>query len=193
MDLTRVSSCDIIGVVKKVISAKQAAASRVNGRKSRGPKSAAGKARSRLNAWKHGLRARVVVFPVGTDREREAELEALRRQFREHLEPVGTVESILVERIVTAYWRLHWELMAECGEIAPHMSGGVEKEGELTAEARSDAAILPLMDGLRKILRYEATLERQLYRAMDQFERLQWARRGGMIPSLLMVEEVSGG
>ena len=187
--------------MSKLISAKQAEASRVNGRKSCGPKSAAGKARSRMNAWKHGLRARVVVFPRGTAREREAELEALRRQFREDLERVGTVESILVERIATTYWRLHWELMAECGEIAPHLGAteqGIGKfdvtESLTTAEHDDgDGAILPSLDGLRKILRYEAALERQLYGVLDQLERQQWARRGGMIPSLLMVEEVSGG
>jgi hypothetical protein len=185
--------------MSKSISATQAAASRINGRKSRGPKSAAGKARSRMNAWKHGLRARVVVFPGRTDREREAELEALRRQFREHLEPVGTVESILVERIVTAYWRLHWELMAECGEIAPRMGATGQGIGKFdvtasstTAEGRWDVAILPSMEGPRKVLRYEATLERQLYRAMDQLARRQWARLGGMIPPPLMME-VSGG
>ena len=42
-------------------------------------------------------------------------------------------------------------------------------------EARSFS--LPSVDATDKILRYEAHLDRQLYRAMDQLERLQRQRR----------------
>jgi hypothetical protein len=44
------------------------------------------------------------------------------------------------------------------------------------AEARSFS--LPPVDATDKLLRYEAHLDRQLYRAMDQLERLQRQRKG---------------
>ena len=37
---------------------------------------------------------------------------------------------------------------------------------------------LPPADATDKLLRYEAHLDRQLYRAMDQLERLQRRRKG---------------
>jgi hypothetical protein len=40
------------------------------------------------------------------------------------------------------------------------------------------AAVLPSEETLQKILRYESTLEKQLFRAMDQLERLQRRRLG---------------
>jgi hypothetical protein len=43
---------------------------------------------------------------------------------------------------------------------------------------------------LDKILRHETMLQRQLHRAMNQLERLQRRRRGGLPPPLTM--EVSG-
>jgi hypothetical protein len=50
----------------------------------------------------------------------------------------------------------------------------------LDAEARSFS--LPPADASDKLLRYEAHLDRQLYRAMDQLERLQRQRRGENVP-----------
>jgi hypothetical protein len=48
------------------------------------------------------------------------------------------------------------------------------------AEARSFS--LPPADATDKLLRYEAHQDRQLYRAMDQLERLQRQRRGENVP-----------
>ena len=53
------------------------------------------------------------------------------------------------------------------------------------AEARSFS--LPPVDAADKLLRYEAHLDRQLYRAMDQLERLQRQRRGENVPPPLNI------
>jgi len=53
------------------------------------------------------------------------------------------------------------------------------------AEARSFS--LPPVDATDKLLRYEAHLDRQLYRAMDQLERLQRQRRGETVPPPLNI------
>jgi hypothetical protein len=56
------------------------------------------------------------------------------------------------------------------------------------AEARSFS--LPPADATDKLLRYEAQLDRQLYRAMDQLERLQRQRRGENVPPPLNINLV---
>lgn len=48
--------------------------------------------------------------------------------------------------------------------------------------------MLPSEATLDKILRYETALERQLYRAMNQLERLQRRRQGEDIPAPLTME-----
>jgi hypothetical protein len=58
-------------------------------------------------------------------------------------------------------------------------------------QARQSAAVLPSAATLEKILRYETALERQLYRAINELERLQRRRQGENIPAPLTME-VSG-
>ena len=55
-------------------------------------------------------------------------------------------------------------------------------------KARQAATVLSSADTLDKIMRYETTLERQLYRAMHQLERLQRMRKGEDIPAPLTME-----
>jgi hypothetical protein len=53
----------------------------------------------------------------------------------------------------------------------------------LDPEAHSAAASLPSREMLERILGYETRIKRQLYRAMNQLERLQRRRRGEMVPA----------
>jgi hypothetical protein len=55
-------------------------------------------------------------------------------------------------------------------------------------EARQAAAVLPAPEVLDKILRYETKLERQMYRAMSQLERLQRMRQGEAVPPPMTLE-----
>jgi len=284
--------------MKKIISVNRIEANRMNARKSTGPKSAGGKAMSKMNALKHGLLAReVVVRGFGfNDGEQASKFQALHQMYREHLDPVGPLEEMMVERIVTAYWRLHRVLITERGEILrsleearqmnpvedPHrllmtlgrlpwahdaarevcaVRDSVRKEGELTepmlarllkilegrstmitrlqeaqevppteaeglsAEAlkakrqerllkfldeqlvcceaglqeigelhgwtkqvRLDASLMPGQKIVEKLLRYEARLERQMYRAMHELERLQRLRRGEVVPPPVVIQ-----
>ena len=54
--------------------------------------------------------------------------------------------------------------------------------------ARQAAAVLPSADTLDKILRYETTLDWQLYRAMNELERQQRRRQGEAVPPPLTME-----
>ena len=67
------------------------------------------------------------------------------------------------------------------------MYQSLDREDAVEA-ARQAADVLPSAETLDKILRYETTLERQLYRAMNQLERLQRRRNGENIPAPLTME-----
>ena len=67
------------------------------------------------------------------------------------------------------------------------------KREELGGDAEARSFSLPPADATDKLLRYESHLDRQLYRAMDQLERLQRQRRGETIPPPLNVNLGSRG
>lgn len=286
---------------RKTMSAKQLAANRANAKKSTGPKTTNGKAVSKLNALKHGILSQQVLVRGTNLKESRSELMQLHQRFWDEWQPVGPVEEMLVDQVVTAQWRLRRALAAEAGEIALSVDGGqwqrktshlrltalawemeeeptlrmsdsafgnsfmanqlrrvraaVEAQGELTdaalaevkfrgkpyrltkvledlrarppenpeglapetlrqtqkekilayldreirqlswsearceereaqeEQARQAAATLPSLEVLEKIQRYETKLERQIFRAMAQLERLQRMRRGEVLPA----------
>jgi hypothetical protein len=264
-----------------------------------------------LNALKHGLLAQTVVVRGHKLKESTNEFKKLCQEFYADLNPVGSVEEMLVGQIVTATWRLRRARTAESGEIALSVDAGwwkrenhnplpvilnmprtpfsdplvtqlersmrgchylifclrdlckdVERDGELTEaalkdfkwglrdqpdstvkklegfrawlvtnpekmkpealrarhkeevlkyldqqirehefwmdrreeredaeeRARQSAGMLPSAEILEKILRYETALERQLFRAMNQLERLQRRRLGENVPAPMTME-----
>jgi hypothetical protein len=80
-------------------------ANRANAQKSTGPKTEAGKARSRLNALKHGRRSKAVAAPV-LPQEDAAELGRKIQEWIESYQPDGAVETDLVIRAAKASWAL---------------------------------------------------------------------------------------
>ena len=67
----------------------------------------------------------------------------------------------------------------------------VHEKEELETEAKMCSLALPAKEAMDKILRYETTIERQLYRAMNQLERLQRQRKGETLPPPISVELLS--
>ncbi len=63
----------------------------------------------------------------------------------------------------------------------------VTKRENLARDAEARTFSLPPADATDTLLRYEAHLDRQLYRAMDQLERLQRQRRGENVPPPLNI------
>ena len=294
-------------VSAKTVSPAQMAANRRNAQKSTGPRTAHGRDVSKMNALKHGFLSEATVIRGKHARESERQFRNLRKSFWEHLVPVGPLEEMLVDQIVTANWRLRRALKVEAGEIALNVDDGqwkrsrrnmmleslgwevfgdpshgmrnssignslmrrqlaavracVEKENELTEaailqnvsfhgkpyeltvdlqnlrtqlqsnpeglaadalrdrqkaaalkfidrelnsiswnldvcveheeneeEARQASAMLPPPEVLEKLMRYETKLERQLYRAMNQLERLQRLRKGEQVPPPLTMD-----
>src|SRR5215211_1436233 len=106
------------------ISEERLAANRANAQKSTGPKTREGRAASRMNALKHGLLSQEVLVSGPHRPESEAELFALHDRFRNELQPMGPMELMLVDQIVTTHWRLRRVLAAESAEMALSMRRG---------------------------------------------------------------------
>ena len=99
--------------------ADRAETSRRNGRASKGPRSAAGKARSAMNATRHGLTATSAVLAlVG---ETAADWAAHRAGIVAALAPVGALETELAERVASLTWRLRRVVRAETATLASQL------------------------------------------------------------------------
>ncbi len=85
----------------------------VNGGKSRGPVTLAGKRVSRGNARSHGILSRELLLPS----EEPAEFHQLMDELAAELRPVGTLEHALVERIAIAMWRQRRLVRAENARV----------------------------------------------------------------------------
>jgi hypothetical protein len=152
---------------------KQIAANRQNAQKSTGPKTPTGKAAVALNALQHGAFSQHVCLPD----EDEAALIALGKKLRQHLQPVGELEVVLVDRIVTALWRLRRVVAMETSLLEEY------REDTLRALATLGKAVLrDHGDRLGRLLRHETTFERSMYKALHELERLQAARAGEAVP-----------
>ena len=83
-------------------SIKQIEANRSNALNGAGPRTAEGKARSSRNALTHGLTAQEILIP-GED---VAAYRLFERQLIDDLQPDGSCELDLIERLAATYWRL---------------------------------------------------------------------------------------
>jgi len=90
---------------------RQTKANRENAKRSTCPKTAAGKARIRYNALKHGLLTKTALLP-GDD---QSAFRDLSDGIIADLCPVGDMESIIVDRVINTVWRLRRSSQVETG------------------------------------------------------------------------------
>jgi hypothetical protein len=163
-----------------------AESSRINGRKSRGPKSEAAKARSRYNALKHGMRAESILLP-GED---PAEFEARRLALHTEIQPQNALEAELVDRLARESWmsnrtknsaaaRLEYRMRHEPLEKARAEQQSVTKLGQylLKDVFRPAGILLSEREGGARhpallVLKLEGTLTGCDW-LLDHFERLK--------------------
>jgi hypothetical protein len=161
---------------------------------STGPRTKAGKAKSSRNATKHGLTSELVLAP-GEDL---GELEAFTDRLAASLAPVGEREALLVERVVSCAWRLRRVPRLEAAYSAHNVErtandsskpyGAMWSEG-LSAQGVEGHFVEKQANVLVNLTRYEAALERSMYRALHELERAQAARQGERValPAMLDV------
>jgi len=102
------------------------------------------------------------------------------------LQPEGELEEMLVERIVAARWRLRRLHRVEAGVFDWRIaSENARVNSSAFGPPPNEATMLGLSfirDGnganaFSKLSRYEIPIERSLYRALHELQRLQAARR----------------
>ena len=176
-------------------SEKQIQANRRNAQKGTGPNTPEGKAAVRHNALKHGLLAEEVLLYT-EDRD---ELRALGARLIAELRPKGELEELQVEQIVAAHWRLRRLRRVEAGIFNVELTGAssvtlAPPHIETTMLGRSFIRDANGANALSKLARYEIPIERSLYRALHELQRLQAARHaeGNVSPPLAVDMEVSG-
>jgi hypothetical protein len=166
------------------VSSARAEASRRNGAKSRGPRTAEGKARSAQNALKHGLRAEKYVVLPDEDRNEFAALEAA---LEGELAPEGALQRLLARRVACAAWRLMRAERLEVELFAEHHI----PDGSLGLALIRDG------NGTRSfetLLRYRGAAQAELWRALRTLKALQ-AEPAAALPtgaSVLMLQPKRG-
>jgi len=108
------------------------------------------------------------------------------QKFRDCL--TNNPEKLEPEALRTQHWEAVMKyLNAEISDLTYRLDEQKRREDH-EERAKQAAAVLPSAETLEKILRYETKLERQLFRAMNQLERLQRMRQGENIPAPLTME-----
>ena len=151
------------------VSNARAAASRRNGAKSRGPRTAEGKARAARNALKHGMRAhKYVLLP----QEDAAAFAALETTIVAELAPVGVLQTLLARRVAVAAWRL---------ERADRMEAEVL---EFRSYEDANAGLALIRDGnatrsFDTLMRYRSAAMAEFWRALRTLKALQAEHAAG--------------
>jgi hypothetical protein len=141
----------------KAISPQKLAANRANAQHSTGPTTPEGKERSRQNSLKHGFFARQPL-PAGEQGDRLwPTYSDLVTGIWEHYKPVGYMEELLTEKIATE---------------AIRFSRFLAYEGDYIAKRQCFC-----VSDVDRILRFQSAINRQLFQAMHELERLQEIRK----------------
>src|SRR5271154_7457190 len=97
---------------------KSTSPAQIAAKKSTGPKTAAGRNASKMNALKHGIFSTEVLVCGNHIQEDPDEFAAIHQRLGEDYLPVGVAEEMLVDQLLTTFWRLRRLQKAEAGEIA---------------------------------------------------------------------------
>lgn len=134
-----------------------------------GPRTSAGKERSKRNALKHGIFSGVALLGD----EPRAEFDSLLSGLRKDLAPAGSLEGALVEKLAILLWRYRRLLVAEAENL---------RRVDLVAAIKLNEVGSNMLDNADRLLRYEAGIERAFDRTLRQLERLQRMRLGQPVP-----------
>ena len=141
---------------------------------------------TKLNALKHGLLCKEVLL-----RNEDAEtLTNLSNSLYEEIKPVGTLEVILLERVIVNLWRLKRIIYVERDTMEYER---IAKDIYFRDKDLETSRDMIENDTVDKVLRYETSIEKGLYKALHELERLQTKRLGGtVLPPAIIDVEVSG-
>ncbi len=139
------------------ITAEKINANRENARKSTGPRTAEGKARSSQNATRHGLASQRLIV---RDDEQD-EFFNFHKQLRNRVKPVGAMEEEVFRQVLRSSWNLR----------------RIERLEDELFDGADDPLGDPALDGrMDRLAKYQARYERSFYRSMRELRRLQTDR-----------------
>jgi hypothetical protein len=162
-------------------TAAQAAAARLNGARSRGPVTAAGKARSALNGTRHGLCS--ASFFLLPDEDPEAYAGFLAGMLGS-LGPEDEAERQSVERAAQAMWR-----ESRADRLEAEILANVFAARGLEDRAEAQAALQAAMRMLAVLIRYRGRIERDRDRALEAFHALRRRPRPAAAPPPVLRSE----
>ena len=145
-------------------AADRTASNRENAQKSTGPRTAAGKQRSSLNALRHGLTGHTIVLPS----EDLAAYQRHSQSFLDEYRPQGATESQLVQSVTDISWQLNRAAAVETNLFS---LGITESEDRIRASHPEAETALAMALAYREHNRAFANLGIYRQRLSREFER----------------------
>jgi len=160
------------------MTTSQSTASVATERQSTGPATEAGKHRTRLNAYRHGLTGQICIFAP----EERAAFDHHCDGIREALAPVGALELDLAQSIAEDRWRLKRARALESSIFALGQSRQVDDTGD-PGQAQVDEALAQARTWLTKgkniqlLALYEERIHRAIEKNMAELRTLRAERQ----------------
>ncbi len=142
----------------------RSAINKANAQKSTGPRTAAGKQRSSLNALRHGLTGQTIVLPT----EDHSAYERHSQSFLDEYHPKDATETQLVQSLIDTSWRMNRAAAVETNLFS---LGVIEMEDRLRANHPEAEAALAMALAFREHMRAFANISINSQRLARQFER----------------------
>ena len=172
-------------------SPDQIHANRANARRSTGPRTAEGKAKSSQNALKHGLRAQATVLPD----ENIDDFHVLVAELEDQFQPANVLEWTLLRQLADAEWRMRRVPRLEAGVLASELHDSREHYEDYPEQLPDDPALAETIvvgamligdaggaDALSKLSRYEARLSHRYFKALEHLLQAQDRRNRSAAP-----------
>ncbi len=154
---------------------------RENAKRSTGPKTPAGKQRSRMNAMRHGVTRQVMCMPS----DQMAAYLQFQQSYFDQLQPKGAMEKQEVQFMVDAAWKINSSTAWQQGILSERAFPGMEERA--AAANRCDTGNRPEVDAalavsnvvsmmtrdLCNLSLYESRLHRQYQKSQDRLKQLQ--------------------
>ena len=155
----------------------RAAINKANAQKSTGPRTDAGKQRSKLNALRHGLTGHTIVLPT----EDQAAYQRHSQAFLDEYRPQGATETQLVQSVTDIAWQLNRAAAVETNLFS---LGITESEDRIRASHPDAEAALAMALAYREHNRafsnigiYRQRLAREFERTLILLRQIQAERR----------------
>src|SRR6202049_356884 len=142
----------------------RAAVNKVTAQKSTGPRTEAGKQRSKLNALRHGLTGQTIVLPT----EDQSAYQRHSQSFLDECQPKGAIETQLVQSLLDTSWQLNRAAAIESNLFS---LGITEMEDRIRANHPEAEDALAMALAYREHNRAFANIGIYVQRLAGEFER----------------------